>query len=274
MVLNNQQSGQTGDGRIVLVTGATGAIGKAIVRQIASKPGYEAVLVARDERKARVAVEEISRVTGNSGVRYELADISRRDQVYALAKRWRGPLHVLVNNAAASPRSRQETADGIEVQFATNVLSYFWMTRAFWDRLRSSAPARVVNVASYYAGDLDLDDLEFKRRRYDNNRAYRQSKQANRMLTVALAEWMAADGISVNVCHPGDVNSKLSNDLGFGGSQSADDGADTPVWLATTPIGQQASGKYFEHRRESHCRFSSDRQAIERLYEICRRYDE
>jgi len=273
MALNNQQTGQIGEVRIVLVTGATGAIGKAIARQIASKPGYEVVLLARDDRKARIAVKEISQVSGNSQVRYEVADISRREQIYALAERWHGPLHVLVNNAAASPLSRQETPEGIEIQFATNVLSYFWMTRAFWDTLRSSAPARVVNVASYYAGDLDLEDLEFKHRRYDNNRAYRQSKQANRMLTVALADRMAADGISVNVCHPGDVNSKLSNDLGFGGSQSPDAGADTPVWLATTPIGQNANGRYFEHRRETHCRFSSDRQAIERLFEICSDYD-
>lgn len=256
-----------------LVTGATGAIGKAIARQIAEKPHYEVVLVARDERRVDEAVEVIARASGNPRVRYEVVDLSRRAQIYALAERWKGRLHVLVNNAATTPRGRQETPEGIEVQFATNVLGYFWMTRAFQDILTGSTPARVVNVASYYAGDLDLEDLEFRRRSYDNRRAYRQSKQANRMLTVAFAERLAGHGIAVNACHPGDVNSKLSNDLGFGGHESPDRGADTPAWLATSPAGWENSGKYFEHRQESRCRFGADRQAVERLYEICLQFD-
>jgi len=79
-------------------------------------------------------------------------------------------------------------------------------------------------VASYWAGDLDIDDLEFKHRPYSNGAAYRQSKQANRMLTVAFAERLAEHRISVNACHPGDVNSNLSNDLGFGGHESPGEG--------------------------------------------------
>ena len=251
-----------GDPQVALVTGATGAIGKAIARQIAADPAYEVVLIARNERKARETAGEITRATGNPRVRYELVDLSRRAAIYALAERWRGRAQVLVNNAAATPPARQETPEGIEVQFATNVLGYFWMTRAFESILSDSTPARVVNVASYYAGDLELDDLEFERRRYDNRRAYRQSKQANRMLTVAFSERLAMDGIAVNACHPGDVNSKLSNDLGFGGHESPDRGAETPAWLATSPVGWENSGKYFEHRRESRCRFSTDRVAI------------
>ena len=261
------------DVQVALVTGATGAIGKAIARGIAAKPGYKVVLIARDERKAQVVVKDIIHATGNTAVTYELVDLSRRAQIYAFVNRWSGPLNVLVNNAAATPRRRQETPEGIEVQFATNVLGYFWMTRAFRERLQDSPPGRVVNVASYYAGDLDLSDLEYRRRPYDNRSAYRQSKQANRMLTIAFAERLTENGIAVNVCHPGDVNSKLSNDLGFGGHESPDRGADTPVWLATTTVGIKNSGKYFEHRSESHCRFSTDRQAIERLYKICLGFD-
>jgi NAD(P)-dependent dehydrogenase (short-subunit alcohol dehydrogenase family) len=258
--------------RVAIVTGATGAIGKAIVRQIAEDHAYEVVLACRDEEKARGAIRDIAQATGNSQVRYELVDVSRRSSIQALADRWRGPLHALVNNAAATPRRRLETPEGIELQFATNVLGYFWMIQAFAEHLKRSAPARVVNVASYWAGDLDLDDLEFRRRRYDNNRAYRQSKQANRMLTVAFAERLKAYGVSVNACHPGDVNSRLSNDLGFGGHTTPDDGARTPAWLATSPIGQEETGKYFEHMREVRCRFGEDRQALERLYETCLSY--
>ncbi len=258
--------------QVVLVTGATGAIGQAIARQLAAHDGFEVVLACRDEAKAGQAVAEIQRATGNPNVRYELVDVSRRSSVESLAKRWRGPLHVLINNAAASPRLRQETPEGIEVQFATNVLGYFWLTQLFVERLKASAPARVINVASYWAGDLDLTDLEFKRRRYTNGVAYRQSKQANRMLTVAFATRLKPYGVTVNACHPGDVNSRLSNDLGFGGSTSPDDGADTPVWLATDPVGGHATGKYFEQRRQTRCRFSEDTAAVEALYEMCLAY--
>jgi NAD(P)-dependent dehydrogenase (short-subunit alcohol dehydrogenase family) len=262
---------ETNSSKIVLVTGATGAIGNAIARQLAAKE-FQVVLVARDQGKAHRAVNEISAVTGNPQVRYELADLSRQSEIQKLAARWQGPLHVLVNNAAVTPRSRQETLEGIELQFATNVLSYFWMTSAFREILQKSAPARIVDVASYWAGGLDLEDLEFKRRSYSNGAAYRQSKQANRMLVVAWAERLRHHGITVNACHPGDVNSRLSNNLGFGGSQSPDQGAETPVWLATNPVVGQVTGKYFEYLVPSRCRFGEDRLAVERLFQICEEY--
>ena len=262
----------TTETKVALVTGATGAIGKAITRQIAAK-GYHVVIVARDETKAKRSVREIVRDTGNTSVRYELADLSCRAEIYALADRWDGRLHVLVNDAAVTPRVRQETPEGIEMQLATNVLGYFWMMQTFSEHLKRSAPARVVNVASYWAGDLDLSDLEFRRRRYNNDTAYRQSKQANRMLTVAFAERLEPHGVTVNACHPGDVNSQLSNNLGFGGQDSPDDGAETPVWLATESIGGEVTGKYFEHLCESRCRFGEDREAVEALYEACTQYE-
>jgi NAD(P)-dependent dehydrogenase (short-subunit alcohol dehydrogenase family) len=146
------------------------------------------------------------------------------------------------------------------------------MIEAFRDILIAAAPARVVNVASYYAGDLDLDDLQFERRPYDNRRAYRQSKQADRMLTVAYAAELAPYDVTVNACHPGDVNSRLSNDLGFGGSASPAEGARTPVWLATQPVGGEESGRYFEGQRARDDRFAADRAAVAALYEACQTY--
>ncbi len=257
--------------KTALVTGATGAIGLAIARQLAAK-GSCVVLLARNEIKAQKAVREIIAATANADVHYEITDLSSRAEIQALGERWKGPLHMLVNNAAVTPPSRQETSAGIELQFATNVLSYFWMTQTFQKILQDSAPSRVVDVASYWAGELDLSDLEFKRRSYDNGTAYRQSKQANRMLAVAWAEKLKEQGITVNVCHPGDVNSQVSNNLGFGGSQSPDQGAETPVWLATDSMGGQVTGKYFEHLRESHCRFGEDRKRVTALYDICLAY--
>jgi NAD(P)-dependent dehydrogenase (short-subunit alcohol dehydrogenase family) len=269
--MSNKQS-DNGTSRVFLVTGSTGAIGEAIARQLASVEDHEVVLVGRNESRTRQTVSEIIRTTGNERVRHELADLSRQADIQALADWWQGPLHVLINNAGVTPRTRQETPEGIELQFATNVLGYFWMTKAFQDVLAKSAPARVVFVASYWAGDLDLNDLEFRRRRYNNNRAYRQSKQADRMLTAAFAERLKSHGISVNACHPGDVNSRLSNNLGFGGHESPDEGADTPVWLATEEIGQMVTGKYFEHRQEILDRFTQDRAAVEALFQKCLDY--
>jgi NAD(P)-dependent dehydrogenase (short-subunit alcohol dehydrogenase family) len=92
------------------------------------------------------------------------------------------------------------------------------------------------------------------------------------MLTAAFAKRLQPDGIAVNACHPGDVNSALSNNLGFGGHQSPDDGARTPVWLATEPIGQQVSGQYFERRRAVPDPFTIDKRAVEALYQACLQY--
>jgi NAD(P)-dependent dehydrogenase (short-subunit alcohol dehydrogenase family) len=259
--------------KIYLVTGATGAIGKAIARQLAAKPNSEVVLVCRNPSKAEQAAAEITAATGNPKVRFALADMSRLKDIQNLAKRWSGPLHVLINNAACTPRTRQDTPEGIEMQFATNVLGYFRLIETFTDILKASAPARIVNVSSYWAGGLNLNDLEFTHRRYDNDSAYRQSKQANRMLTLIFSEKLRAYGISVNACHPGDVNSKLSNDLGFGGHETPDQGAETPVWLATHPIGMETTGRYYEHKQEVICSYSLDKQAANALYQACANYN-
>ena len=258
---------------VFAVSGATGVIGNAIARALATDPGASLVLIARDGARAAKAAEAIREASGNDRVRFEIADLSRKESIRTLAQSWQGPLHVLVNVAGVAPRKRTLTAEGIELTFATNVLGYVWMTEALAPHLERSAPARVVDVASYYAGDLDLDDLEFERRRYDNHAAYRQSKQANRMLSSALAERMSVRGIRVNACHPGDPPSVLSRNLGFGGSQSAEQAARTPVMLARGEIGADATGRYFEHGRETRCRFAADREAVERLYAICHTYD-
>ncbi len=255
-----------------MLTGGTGAIGQAIARRLAATPGYEVVLLARHEGRAKRVVAALQQATANPRIRFELVDVSLRGPIDALAERWQEPVHVLINNAAVTPRARCETQEGIETQFATNVLGYFRLTQALTPHLVRSAPARVVNVASYWAGGLDLDDLEFKRRKYHNDAAYRQSKQANRMTTVAFAERLTIRGVSVNACHPGDVNSVLSNNLGFGGHETPEQGAKTPAWLATSDVGGVAAGRYFERQREVICPFVRDREATEALYAACESY--
>ncbi len=257
--------------KIALVTGGTGEIGKAIARQLAEKD-FTVVIVARNESKAQKTAQEIKKFTGNEKVRYEMADLARLKDIQSLAKEWEGPLNVLVNDAAVTPRTRQETPEGIELQFATNVLGYYRMTLYFHDILGTSSPARIVDVASYWAGGLRLDDLEFTHRPYTNVTAYRQSKQANRMLVAAWVDRLAPKGININACHPGDVRSTLSSNLGFSGSQSPDQGAETPVWLAVSPTGNQVSGKYFEYKTEKPDLFARDKEQVEALFDLCSQY--
>jgi len=264
-------SASPGSNKFAAVTGATGAIGNAIAAQLASQ-GYHVVLITLNPEKSSQAVSEIKKSTGNNNVHFEIADLSKRISIQSLAASWTGPLHILVNNAAISPPNRMETTEGIELQFATNVLGYFWMTEFFSPILIDSSPARVVNIASYWAGGLDLEDLEFKIRSYHNHDSYRQSKQANRMLTSIFAQNLVHYGFTVNACHPGDVNSSLSNSLGFGGSQSPDEVAKTPVWLAASKSVQNITGKYFEHQNETHCPYGSDLLKAQQLYEICQSY--
>ena len=258
--------------RIALITGATGAIGKAIAIGLAQQPDHEIVLACRNRTKAESAVKNIKQITGNKNISWRVVELSRQASIAELAAQWQGPLHILINNAAITPVTRQESAEGIEMQWATHVLGYFWMIRYFSDILQHYAPSRIVNMASYWAGELDLHDPEFTQRRYDNNTAYRQSKQANRMLTAAFAERCADSGTTVNACHPGDVNSTLSNNLGFGGNETAQQGAATPVWLATSPAVAEISGAYFEHKKEKICRFSQNRAGVEALFQLCSEY--
>jgi NAD(P)-dependent dehydrogenase (short-subunit alcohol dehydrogenase family) len=254
-----------------IVTGATGAIGGAIARGL-SALGYRVIIIVRDRSRGERMASSIEKETHHP-VEVELCDVSLQSQVIALKQRLPEVLDVLVNNAAECPRSRQVTEVGIERQWATNVLGYHWLMRECAEALAASPRGRIVNVASYWAGGLDLADVEFRRRRYDNDDAYRQSKQADRMLSAAYAEHLKPRGIHVYSCHPGDVRSKLSSDLGFGGHESPAAGADTPIWLASASLDASATGRYFAHRRAEPCRFSANRKQVEALFDLCASYD-
>jgi len=271
-------------GKTFLVTGAAGGIGKAIATTLAVKGAQEVCIVCRTEQQAKEVVDHITSAAGDSGckVTYEVADLSLHSSVKNLAEKYikdERPLHVLIANHATAPPKRTETAEGLEVQFAANVMGYYWLTHYFTPVLAKSAEAsgdyaRVVLVASYWAGGLQVDDIEFKKRRYDNDSAYRQSKQANRMLARSFADKFVEEGKSILVysCHPGDANTKLSNSLGFGGSESAEQAAATPIWLASDKsVGSpDHTGKYFKNRREAACEFSADKQSIQQLWGLCR----
>lgn len=256
----------------IIVTGAYGKIGKAVSEKLAEDMENSVVISGRNESKLSDTRKEIIKKTGNSSVETEVVDLSRESSVIALSERWDGELNILINNAATTPRSRMETPEGIELQWATNVLGYFWMISYMEKFMRNTADPRIVNIASYWSGGMDLTDPEFIKRAYNNDTAYRQTKQADRMLSTYFAEKLSEFGISVNAAHPGDVNSGLSNNLGYGGFETPEQGADTPVWCAVDKDLSGVSGKYFEHRSDVKCRFSEDHMQVKKLIEICRSY--
>jgi NAD(P)-dependent dehydrogenase (short-subunit alcohol dehydrogenase family) len=211
-------------------------------------------------------------------------DVASHASIRELARRVlqaHARLDVLVNNAAVSRGTNPWTksAEGVELTFATNVLGYHRVSSAFLPLLQKSTPARIVNVASTFASDLDLDDLEFRRRPWEAMKAYAQSKACDRLLTWALARRLEGTGVTANAMAPGlivdtglyrhtppDVMARLRQR----GGRTPADGADTAVWLASSPDVAAVTGRFFENRREIPCSFRNQ-EAEERLWSICER---
>ena len=245
-------------GRTSLVTGANRGIGFAIAHGLAAQ-GARVILVVRDENAGNAAAEEIRRVTENDAVDVLVADLSSQASIREVAEqvltRYRR-LHVLVNNAGVITRRRSLTVDGIETQFAVNHLSYFLLTSLLLPRLRASAPARIVVMASdaHWTHELDFEDLQLSRG-WRPVRAYSQSKLANVLFAYELARRLSGTGVTVNCAHPGGVATKLlasafplpaiTTPLVYRFAASPARGAETPLWLATAPELEEVTGKYF-----------------------------
>jgi NAD(P)-dependent dehydrogenase (short-subunit alcohol dehydrogenase family) len=188
----------------------------------------------------------------------------------------------LVNNAGGWTTSYELSSEGLELTWATNVLGPELLTQLLLPALKAAGKARIVNVASTAAGGLDLDDIEFKKRKYSGLSAYSQTKQANRMLSWALAERLEGTGVSVNAMSPGLVRTELNrNAKGLIGmlfsllvpmmGKTPAQGADTAAWLASSPEIEGVNGKFWEGRKEMICKFRADHDAIKRLVESCER---
>jgi NAD(P)-dependent dehydrogenase (short-subunit alcohol dehydrogenase family) len=267
-------------GRTCLVTGGSAGIGKAMARELA-RMRARVVLACRSAERGEAARREIAAETANPEVEVMLVDLSRQASIREFARTFRGrhpALHVLVNNAGVWLQRRQESVEGIEMTWATNVLAYFLLTELLLPALEKAPPARIVNVASELAGDLDLGDVQFKTRPYAGRTAYAQSKQADRMLTWALARRLPGRGVTANAMHPGFVNTELFSKagglLGVAASfwaklqaRRPEEGADTAVWLAASPDVEGRSGAYWIDRRERSCRFR-DPAAEDALWKV------
>jgi retinol dehydrogenase 14 len=248
-------------GKTCIVTGTSSGIGKETAVALA-RAGANVAIVCRTRDKGERALAEIRQRSGGD-VALFVADFGSQRAVRALAVRLATTLpriDVLVNNAGLILDERVLTEDGLETTFAVNHIGYFLLARLLEPKLVASAPARVVNVASrtHRSGTIRFDDL-MGARRYDGWKAYTQSKLANVVFTYELARRLAGSGVTVNCLHPGVVASNFGHAgplrirlgvwIGRPFMKSPARGAETSIYLASSPEVEGVSGKYFVNRR-------------------------
>lgn len=254
----------TMQGKVCLITGATNGIGKATALALAQM-GATVVIVGRNPAKCAAVVGEIQHLSGNDAVEALVADLSIMAEVRRVAEQFKAKyqkLHVLVNNAGGAFGKRQVTSEGFERTFALNHLNYFLLTSLLLDTLKASAPARIVNVSSdaHKRAHLDFDDLQSEKGSFVFN-AYGRSKLAVVVFSYELARRLSGTGVTCNVLHPGLVRTGFANNLGAVPSAAIgffmrfvgltpEQGAQTSVYLATSPAVENVTGKYWEKSRE------------------------
>lgn len=277
-----EKSTHSMNGKTVLITGGTRGIGKETALALAEL-GARTIIVGRDAGRTTQCAAEIQTRSGNPNVEYLTADLSSLADTRRLAQEVKNrcaQLHVLINNAGAIFIQRQESAEGIEMTWALNHLSPFLLTNLLLDLLSASAPARIITVSSsaHRMATMRFEDLEFKRG-YRAWLAYGQSKMANIYFTLALQDHLDTRRVCANVLHPGFVATNFGRSNGgvfnpfFALTQlaalSPQQGAQTSIYLASSPEVEGVSGKYFVRSRpEQLSARASDLDAASRLWSI------
>ena len=271
------------EGKTCLITGGSDGIGYAAARELA-RMGGRVVIVGRNAAKTGDAVRRIVAETGNPAVEWLLADLSSQREVRRVAAEAleRLPrLDVLLNNAGAIFLSNRRSVDGLEMTFALNHIGYFLLTTLLLDRLRESAPARIINVSSSAHGSPGRFRLEDLPKPGSNRgyRAYGRSKLCNILFTYELARRLEGTNITVNAVHPGLVQTNIARNNGLLGRAvnffigargvDADKGAETLVYLSASPEVEGATGKFFvDCRAVPSSNLSYDTDLAARLWEM------
>jgi NAD(P)-dependent dehydrogenase (short-subunit alcohol dehydrogenase family) len=247
------------NGKVCVVTGANGGIGRETARELARR-GAKVVMICRSKERGEEAQRAVVHETGNPHVELVLCDLASQQQVRRsaadiLAKH--SKIHVLVNNAAVFLPKREETEDGIEKTFATNYLSHFLLTMLLLDALKAGAPSRIVNVATRTMGlKIDFEDVNLQKG-YSIMKAVGPTKLALILFTKKLSEKLKGTGVTVNALHPGLVKSGLLDDVPWLMramfhlmSTTPEKGARTSIYLATDDAVASTSGKLFADCKE------------------------
>lgn len=268
--------------KVVIITGANKGIGKEATKQIA-KLGAKVYMACRSLDSANQVKEEIIRETGNSNVFVRYLDLASMESVrdfVSLFKQEESKLDVLINNAGLWTKTKKLTNINVEQTFTVNVLGHQLLTQLLLDELKNAAPSRIINVASHFAGGLDIDDINFERRNYNETLAYKQTKQANRMLTREWARRLEKDNISVYSMTPGFIpDTELFREQNVAGKlllkmfaliegRTIEEGADTIVWLATADKIEGSNGGFFNQRKEEKCKFNNPDEE-KKLWDKC-----
>ena len=268
-------------GKTIVISGATSGIGEVAALELA-RAGARIVFLAREPGRAEATLRKLEAAAPGIGHRAHFADLSnmaetRRagDAIAAAEPR----IDALINNAGAMFARRQMTSEGLELTFALNHMSYFLLAAALRERLAASAPARIVSTASdaHQGARLDFDDLQ-SARSYNGWKAYGRSKLANILLTRELARRLAGTGVTANCLHPGFVATRFGDSSGGWTSRlipwakmfaiSPEQGADTIVYLASSPEVEGVTGEYFVKRKiERPSAAAQDDAAAIRLWE-------
>jgi NAD(P)-dependent dehydrogenase (short-subunit alcohol dehydrogenase family) len=263
-------------GKICLVTGSTSGMGKVTARELASR-GATVVLVGRNREKGEATQAEIRRETGNENVDLLIADLSLLQDVRRLAKEFQQKyrhLHVLVNNAGAIYGSRTITSEGLETTFIVNYLAPFLLTELLTETLKASAPARIVNVSSqvHTLGNIAFDNLQGEKH-YTTMSNYAQAKLALILFTYELALRLEGTAVAVNVMSPGMMSGDNFNAGATGFLalvtrltrpflRTAEQGAQTEIYLATSQEVEGVTGKCFANNHEQKSSRRSYDQAL------------
>lgn len=270
-------------GKTVLITGANSGIGKETAVALA-RAGATVVFTSRDPEKGEQAAADIRQRSG-ADVALMPLDLASFPSIRALAdgflQRY-DELHVLINNAGLILTERTETEQGFESTFGVNHLGHFLLTQLLLDRVKASAPARIINVASnahrFARGGLDFDDLQLTNS-YGGMQAYGRSKLANIYFTRELARRLEGTGVTVNAVHPGGVNTGFAHDgdvkppfswlwtIASPFLRSPEKGAQTSIFLASSPELDGVTGKYFADSKEKQpTSIAQDDEAASRLW--------
>lgn len=246
------------ENKVCLITGATNGIGEEAAKEL-NKMGAEIVFVARNEGKGEQLKAELKEATGKEPTMI-LANLSSQSEVKSAAEKFLSmekPLDILLNNAGIMNRERNITEDGLEEVFSVNHLAYFTFTLMLIDKLKSTEGSRVVNVASgahQFVKEMNFGDLQSEKV-FKPMQVYGQSKLANILFTKSLANKLADHGVTVNCLHPGFVSTGIgSNNKGIWNilmslarpfARKTDKGAETSVYLCSSPEVKDISGEYF-----------------------------